>query len=106
MLNLVLNAVDAMPNGGRLRLCGSEVDDAVEITIADSGAGISVTALDHLCEPFFTTKSHGTGLGLAIVDRITEAHGGDLRVGNCPDGGAEFTLRLPLAPAHNLENAA
>lgn len=105
VLNLVLNALDAMPSGGRLVMTVCQSARGVEIEVADSGPGIPAEQLDRLCEPFFTTKASGTGLGLAIVDRIVEVHGGELHVANCAEGGAAFTLCIPnLALA--MEKAA
>jgi signal transduction histidine kinase len=95
VLNLVLNALDAMPGGGELFLTACHTARGLEIEVADSGPGVHANSLRHLFEPFFTTKSGGTGLGLAIVERIAEAHGGWARVRNCPEGGAAFTLVIP-----------
>ena len=103
VLNLCLNSLDAMPDGGRLTItsyCGPE---AVELEVADSGPGLSEQARQRAFEPFFTTKSNGTGLGLAIVDRIAEMHRGDVVAANCPEGGAAFTIRIPQ---RRLEAAA
>jgi signal transduction histidine kinase len=94
-LNLILNAVDAMPGGGELAVTGTASPGGVELEIADSGPGIEDSDGPHLFEPFFTTKSGGTGLGLTIVERIAAAHGGDVFACNCPQGGAAFTIRLP-----------
>ena len=105
VLNLVLNALDVLPDGGQLTLAAVKTPQGIEIEVADSGPGVSPTLLDRLFEPFFTTKSSGTGLGLAIVERIAAAHGGRAAVTNCPEGGAAFTLILPqIAPA--MEKAA
>ena len=106
VLNLLINALDAMPNGGRLDVIACHTGDWLEIEFADSGPGIETAALNRLFEPFFTTKSGGTGLGLAIVERIAEAHGGTVRAANCPQGGAAFTLSLPAAPVQALARAA
>ncbi len=106
VLNLLINALDAMPHGGRLDVMACQAGDSLEIEVADSGAGIESDALSRLFEPFFTTKSGGTGLGLAIVERIAEAHGGTVRAANCPQGGAAFTLSLPAAPVQTLARAA
>ncbi len=94
-LNLVLHALDAMPQGGELAVTGTAGPHGVELEIADSGPGINEEDGPRLSEPFFTTKSGSTGLGLAIVERIAAAHGGDVSVRNCPQGGAAFTIRLP-----------
>ena len=96
LLNLALNALDAMPDGGRLFITGYEGPQGFELEVADTGEGLCDEARGRAFEPFFSTKSHGTGLGLAIVERIAEAHGGVCLAQNCPDGGAAFTLRLPL----------
>ncbi len=95
VLNVVLNALDAMPDGGELVLTGVDGPFGCELEVADSGPGLSDDALRRACEPFFTTKSSGTGLGLAIVQRMAEVHGGELSMCNCPEGGAAFTLRIP-----------
>ena len=95
LLNLALNALDAMPEGGRLFITGLQGPSGFELEIADTGSGLSDEARGRAFEPFFSTKSHGTGLGLAIVERIAEAHGGCCLAQNCPDGGAAFTLRIP-----------
>ena len=108
ILNLVLNALDVMPAGGELVVTACVCREALEIEVADSGPGVEDAAMQHLFEPFFTTKSAGTGLGLAIVERIAEAHGGEITVANCPEGGAAFTLRIPLlsTKAHTWKAAA
>jgi signal transduction histidine kinase len=107
LLNLVLNAVDAMPDGGDLLVTACHSSEGLEIEVADSGPGVPQEILDHLFEPFFTTKSSGTGLGLAIVERIAQAHGGRAIAANCPEGGAAFTLVLPqLIQAPAREKAA
>ena len=95
VLNLVLNALDAMPDGGCLTLGSADAPDGVELEIADTGPGLPDAVLPRIFEPFFTTKQTGTGLGLAIVSRIAEAHGGCITAANRPEGGASFTLHLP-----------
>lgn len=95
LLNLVLNALDAMPEGGELVFTSYDGPAGLELEVADSGSGLSDEALARACEPFFTTKNTGTGLGLAIVYRVAEAHGGEVRIANCPEGGAAVTLFLP-----------
>jgi len=95
MLNLVLNAIDAMPGGGTLVITSYDNDRGFELEVADSGPGLSDEAKRRAFEPFFSTKQNGTGLGLAIVFRVAEAHGGTVSAANCPEGGAAFTIKLP-----------
>ncbi len=95
LINLVLNAIDAMPDGGDLVITSYQGLGGVELEVADSGEGFSDDSIDRVFEPFYTTKSNGTGLGLAIVDRVAEAHGGKVSARNCPEGGAAFTIRIP-----------
>lgn len=109
-LNLMINALQAMPKGGRLALTatpsdGSEIP-AVDIGVADTGVGIPNRDLPKLFEPFFSTKSDGTGLGLAIAYRIVEDHQGDIRVSSREGLGTTFTVRLPAAPALQTEGRA
>jgi len=102
IINLIFNAIDAMPEGGSLRLeadrspCGGEVT----ITVTDTGAGIPTADLPHIFEPFFTTKAegYGVGLGLSTVFGIMQRHGGTVTAENVAGKGAAFTLHLPLAP--------
>jgi signal transduction histidine kinase len=100
LVNLFLNALDAMPNGGRLEI---DLEPApgggALIRVADTGPGIPADILPRLFTPFASSKSTGTGLGLSISRRIIEEHGGDLSGGNRPDGGAVFTIRLPASAA-------
>jgi signal transduction histidine kinase len=95
ILNLTLNAVDAMPQGGELVVTAYHAANRFELEIADSGPGLTDEELQRVFEPFYTTKSGGTGLGLSIVQRIAEAHGGRVTAVNCPQGGAAFTIELP-----------
>ncbi|APW59920.1 ATP-binding protein [Paludisphaera borealis] len=97
--NLTTNALQVMPRGGVLRV-STHLDPArgtVSASVADDGPGLSADVLSHLFEPFFTTKAEGTGLGLAIAREIALAHRGDLQAENRPNGGAVFTLVLPVA---------
>ncbi|MDA7951063.1 MAG: ATP-binding protein [Pirellulaceae bacterium] len=95
ILNLVLNGIDVMPNGGRLAITAWEKNNIWGLAIADSGKGVSQESQANIFEPFYSTKSNGTGLGLAIVARTVEVHHGTVTVDNCPDGGAAFTLSFP-----------
>lgn len=95
ILNLVINAIDAMPDGGDLVITSYAGPHAIDLEVADSGEGLSDEVRRRAFEPFFTTKSGGTGLGLAIVYRIAEVHGGQVIASNCVEGGAAFTIRLP-----------
>ncbi|MEX0936783.1 MAG: HAMP domain-containing sensor histidine kinase [Pirellulales bacterium] len=103
LLNLALNALDAMPEGGTLETVAVPNPAGWELEVADSGEGLSEAALRRAFEPFYTTKRGGTGLGLAVVMHVAEAHSGSVQATNCPEGGAAFTLKLPNAP---LEAAA
>jgi signal transduction histidine kinase len=96
VLNLVKNGLEALSRGHELTLASRRDGDAVEVIVSDDGPGISDEVAKRLFEPFFTTKPQGTGLGLSIARQIVEEHGGDLRWGNRPGGGACFTLRLPI----------
>ncbi len=95
-LNLVLNALQAMPDGGTLEISCSEADDRLRVVFADNGPGIPAELHDRIFNPFFTTRSDGTGLGLAITHRIIDGHGGRLSVESHPGEGARFIVELPL----------
>lgn len=99
ILNLTLNAVDAVDDGGQVRvtLRHDPVSGWVRCRVTDNGPGVPQQWIERIYDPFFTTKPHGTGLGLAIVHRIARAHGAELRVNNVSTGGAEFTLSLRAA---------
>ncbi len=93
--NLVANALEAMPDGGTLRLRIRAVPEGVALDVEDTGPGIRVEDRARLLTPYFTTKPGGTGLGLAIVQGIVSDHGGRVDVGSAPGGGAVFTVVLP-----------
>ena len=97
-MNLVANAVQAMPRGGRVTVRLARAQDAVVLEVRDEGPGVPEELLARIFEPFFTTKASGTGLGLAVVKRIAEGHGGDVTVASRPGSGASFSIRFPLVP--------
>jgi signal transduction histidine kinase len=101
-LNLVLNAIQAMPTGGKLCITGMVKNDQILLFFEDTGPGIPEEHLERIFNPFFTTKTEGTGLGLSITHRIVQNHGGQIRVQNTPEGGAEFVLILQSS-AHQTQ---
>lgn len=104
-LNLILNACEAMPNGGCITVRVENLlsgKPEVQVSVADSGDGIPTDMLPQIFNPFFTTKRHGTGLGLAIVNRILLNHNGSIKAANT-DSGALFTVILPLTDDCHLE---
>jgi signal transduction histidine kinase/CheY-like chemotaxis protein len=97
LTNLVLNAVEVMPNGGTLGIGLGGNEHWLIITISDTGPGISHDVQRCIFEPFFTTKARGTGLGLAVAQRIIEEHGGTIEVSSEIGKGTKFTIQLPLS---------
>jgi two-component system sensor histidine kinase HydH len=95
VLNLLLNAIQAMPEGGTLTVSAQTVKDRLEVRVSDTGHGIPKESLERVFDPYFTTKNQGTGLGLATVRTIVEAHGGRVRVVSEPGRGTEITLDIP-----------
>jgi two-component system sensor histidine kinase HydH len=95
LLNLVLNALDAMPQGGCLEINAQTDNGDLSLAIADSGPGLDEDRLQKIFEPFYTTKPNGTGLGLAVVERLIELHGGTVEASNVQGGGAKFLIILP-----------
>jgi signal transduction histidine kinase len=100
LINLVVNAIQATPKGGRVRLEATPVREGDRahacIEVIDEGPGIPANMVDHIFQPFFTTKATGTGLGLAVVKRIVDAHRGDVAFRSAPGQGTTFTVRLPI----------
>ncbi len=98
LLALVMNAIEAMPRGGNLRLRSRWMGSEVELQVEDDGPGIPQDLLSHVFEPFFTTKEggHGVGLGLAISRGVVERHHGTIEVKSAPGKGTRFTIRLPI----------
>jgi PAS domain S-box-containing protein len=96
-LNLIINAMEAMPGGGQLYIRGRAIKDTIELTFADTGPGIEPGMEERIFEAFHTTKENGTGLGLAVSQTIIQQHGGTIAVSNGTRGGAVFRLTLPIA---------
>jgi signal transduction histidine kinase len=107
LLNLLLNALDAVPSGGTVRAeLQTRPDQSAIIRVADTGPGLPAELRDQIFEPFVSTKETGVGLGLSICKRIVEAHGGTIAAADRPGGGAVFTVRLPLSrPAEGAGTA-
>jgi signal transduction histidine kinase len=103
--NLVLNAMDAMPNGGPLRLNTRQYNSTVILEVADTGQGLTKEECDRLFTPYYTTKHHGTGLGLAIVQSVVSDHGGTISVESQPGRGATFRIELPVTQAARAARA-
>lgn len=99
LLNLVLNAVDAMPEGGRLELATEKRDGTVRITVKDSGTGMTQEVLEKCLQPFFTTKgAKGTGMGLTMVNTIVAEHDGRMDIVSAVGAGTSFVMTFPCAP--------
>ncbi|MCW5208137.1 hybrid sensor histidine kinase/response regulator, partial [Desulfobulbus sp. US2] len=116
--NIILNAKDAMPSGGRIRVECSNVKDLasglllrrhkenfVRIALQDTGVGIPRDIIDNIFDPYFTTKKEGNGLGLAICHSIIKKHGGHITVHSDPQQGTTFSIYLPTLPAHESKAA-
>ncbi|MGH7704140.1 MAG: sensor histidine kinase [Gemmatimonadales bacterium] len=109
LVEIVSNALDAMPDGGRLRIEarrdsgeGPGEGPGISLAIVDTGGGIPEHLLPSVCEPFFTTRPQGTGLGLAIARRYVDQNGGRLEITSCPGTGTTVRIRLPAAEADDL----
>ena len=94
LLNLLLNAQEAMPGGGAVRLAARKDGNTVEFRVSDTGPGLPDVLLERIFDPFVTTKGDGTGLGLSIVHRIVELHGGHIEYTTSPRG-TTFIVRIP-----------
>jgi signal transduction histidine kinase len=99
LMNLIVNAIDAMPNGGSLQLSTSDGGGMVSIVVADTGTGMPPHIQARIFDPFFTTKAlgMGTGLGLSICQQIITRYGGTISVASTPGQGTTFTIQLPIA---------
>jgi two-component system, NtrC family, sensor histidine kinase HydH len=97
LLNLLLNAQQAMPGGGMLTIQARQESDGVCLDLIDTGKGMSAEVLAHAFQAFYSTHNGGSGLGLPTTRRIIEAHGGRIEVQSEPGRGTKFTLRLPIA---------
>ncbi len=96
VLNLTLNAIQAMPDGGRLTVSARRENAACTIRVTDEGSGISEADLEKIFDPFYTTKQGGTGLGLSVAHQIIAQHGGAIKVARNPDRGMTFAVVLPI----------
>ena len=105
LVNLLENAMQATPAGGKICLSGKRCGDLLSIGVRDNGPGINRETQARIFEPFFTTKGQGTGLGLAIALGVARAHGGTIELCSEPGNGAEFVMNLPVAVAENESEA-
>ena len=96
LVNLIKNAMQAMTRGGVLTLQTGSAGDWVWVDVSDTGGGIPQDKINHIFEPFYTTKKKGTGLGLMIVQRIVRQHGGTIELKNDPGHGTTFRILLPM----------
>ena len=97
LLNILLNALAAMPDGGRLSVESSIRKDGLEVVIADTGEGISSENMPRIYDPYFTSKPAGTGLGLAVVQKIMDAHGGRVQIESRAGAGTKVVLSFPVS---------
>lgn len=101
LLNLVINAIQAIPSGGEVVLRAARKPDSVAVQVQDEGVGIEPEDLERIFNPFFTTRAGGTGLGLSIAYQIVSQHGGHIEARRNPDRGMTFTVTLPLVQDNN-----
>ena len=95
-LNILINAMQAMPDGGEIAIMVKASNNSLWIVFDDQGGGVTKETMEKIWDPFYTTKEKGTGLGLGIVKNIIEAHEGQIRIDNRPEGGARVSIRLPI----------
>jgi len=97
-INIIKNAVDAMPKGGALAIRSKKSNDNIEFSFTDTGQGMTKCVLDKLWSPLFTTKAKGMGFGLPICKRMVEAHRGKISVKSAIAKGSTFTITVPINP--------
>jgi signal transduction histidine kinase len=97
VLNIVVNAIDAMPDGGKLKFWSGARGDQAEIRISDTGSGIPSAVRDQIYNLYFTTKEKGSGIGLSMTFRIVQLHDGTIELDSDAAAGTTFSLRLPMA---------
>jgi signal transduction histidine kinase len=102
-VNIIKNAIAAMPKGGKLTISSRKIDDSIAISFTDTGVGMSKEVLEKIWTPFFTTKAKGLGLGLPICKRIVEAHEGKITLESTPNKGTTFTVTIPVKPKAEKE---
>jgi signal transduction histidine kinase len=95
-LNIVLNAIQGMPDGGKLNIVGAKEGNYIQIRFEDTGPGIPPEDMKRIFDPFFSTKKDGTGLGLSIAHRIVAAHKGKIEVESSVGKGSTFIVKLPI----------
>ncbi len=95
--NLMLNAIDAMPQGGQLAISTAGRDGWIQVSVSDTGSGLTTEECDRIFTPYYTTKQHGTGLGLAIVQSVISDHSGKISVESTKEKGTTFRIELPYA---------
>ncbi|NQT52374.1 hypothetical protein HQ576_10005 [bacterium] len=107
-MNIMVNALDAMQGKGKLTVCARQTDDALEVTISDTGEGMRPEQIQHIFEPFYTTKAgqKGTGLGLAMSYNTVQRHGGTIRVESNIGAGSAFTVSIPIRTPDGGEHAS
>lgn len=96
LLNLVLNAMQALPGGGKISILSEIEGSNIAVTVADSGQGISTDLHEKIFTPYYTTKAKGSGLGLTIVRRVIKEHLGDIKLESSPERGTRFKLLFPM----------
>ncbi len=104
LLNLLINSIQAMPQGGTMEVETLQNDRVISVRLSDSGPGMDENMLSKIFNPYFTTKAKGSGLGLTIVRRVMRDHGGEVRVESVPNQGTTFTLNFPRRLAATAES--